>query len=74
LREGYNPLNNINTISGRIFGNEPLKDGPNKGINIDVQAMIQEYLAYADWDPVTTIPSREKLISLNLKEVADFFY
>jgi aldehyde:ferredoxin oxidoreductase len=74
LREGYNPLNNLNTISDRIFGNEPLKDGPNKGINIDVKAMIEEYLAYADWDPVTTIPSREKLIGLKLEEVADTFY
>jgi len=74
LREGYNPLDNLDTISDRIFGKEPLKEGPNKGINIDVEAMIQEYLEYADWDPVTTIPSKKKLLDLGLEEVAKTFY
>jgi len=74
VREGYNPLDNLKTISGRIFGNPPLDKGPNKGINIDADAMLQEYLAYADWDPETTRPSREKLTALGLDEVIEALY
>ena len=74
VREGYNPLDNLKTISGRIFGNPPLDKGPNKGINIDADAMLQEYLAYADWDPETTRPSREKLAALGLNEVIEALY
>ena len=74
LREGYNPLDNLETISDRIFGKKPLKEGPNKGINIDVKAMIEEYLTYADWDLKTTRPSKKKLASLDLNEVVEALY
>jgi aldehyde:ferredoxin oxidoreductase len=69
IREGYNPLDNLKTISGRIFGHPPLESGPNKGISIDAEAMINEYLDYAGWDRETTKPSREKLAAFGLDEV-----
>lgn len=74
LREGINPLNNLNNISDRIFGKVQLNDGPNKEITIDIETMLNEYFEYAEWDPVSTIPSRSKLLSLDLHEVAETFY
>jgi aldehyde:ferredoxin oxidoreductase len=74
VREGYNPLDALKEISGRIFGDPPLEAGPNRGITVDADAMIQEYLSYADWDPVTTRPSREKLASFGLEEVIEELY
>jgi aldehyde:ferredoxin oxidoreductase len=74
VREGYNPLDNLKTISGRIFGNPPLEAGPNKGISVDAATMIREYLEYADWDLETTRPSREKLATFGLEEVIEALY
>ena len=70
LREGCNPLANIASVPDRVFGRKPLTDGPNKGITVDVETMVKEYLEYVDWDPMTTVPSREKLMSLGLEEAA----
>lgn len=74
LREGVNPLDWQKGLSPRIFGQEPLTEGPNQGITIDIQAMINEYLEYADWDKTTAVPSRQKFTSLGLEEVSDFFH
>lgn len=74
VREGYNPLDNIDTISDRIFGKKPLTEGPNKGIDIDLKTMTREYLEYIDWDTQTTKPSRAKLEALGLTEVIEALY
>ncbi len=74
IREGYNPLNNLNTISPRIFGKTPLDSGPNKGITVDIGTMVREYLEYVDWDVKTAKPSRKRLEKLGLHEVIDSLY
>jgi aldehyde:ferredoxin oxidoreductase len=74
IREGYNPLENLDNISGRIFGSPPLDKGPNKGISIDARTMIREYLEYADWDTETTRPSKNKLAAFGLDEVIEALY
>lgn len=74
LREGINPLEWQKDLSPRIFGDEPLTEGPNAGITVDYKTMINEYLEYADWDKNTTIPSKIKLEKLGLTEVAEYFH
>ena len=39
------------------------------GIEIDVETLASEYLAARGWDPVTAVPSREKLLELGLEEL-----
>ncbi len=72
LREGYNPLNL--KVPGRMIGRPPLSRGPLKDISIDMETMIKEYLEALDWDPVTLIPSKKRLIELGLDEVARDIY
>jgi aldehyde:ferredoxin oxidoreductase len=33
--------------------------------------LLEEYYAYRDWDWETGMPSREKLVSLGLPDIAD---
>ncbi len=68
LREGCNPLER--EVNGRAFGNPPLAAGPLKGITIDIDTMVKEYLELMDWDPATTVPSQKRLKELGLDEVA----
>ncbi len=74
LREGINPLEWKKDLSPRIFGQEPLTEGPNKGITIDIDLMLNEYLEFADWDKTTTIPSKRKFESMGMEEVAAYFH
>lgn len=64
LREGHNPLKR--EVNTRAFGIPPLKRGPLKGITIDNDTMVKEYLKLMDWDPVTTVPSQKRLKELGL--------
>lgn len=67
LREGLNPLRF--KLPGRIIGRPPLEAGSLAGIEVDVETLASEYLAARGWDPVTAVPSREKLLELGLKEL-----
>jgi len=69
LREGINPLKL--PVHPRIIGDPPQKDGPLKGIKADMDAQNYWNLGALDWDRVTTKPSKAKLLSLGLKDVAD---
>ena len=68
LREGHNPLKR--EANRRTFGDPPLSRGPLKGITIDMDTILKEYLELMDWDPVTTVPSQKRLKELGLDEVA----
>lgn len=68
LREGLNPLKF--ELPGLIIGNPPLEAGPLVGIEVDVESLASEYLAARSWDPVTAMPTREKLTELGLEELA----
>lgn len=67
LREGFNPL--TYSISGRLTGNPPMKEGPLAGIAVDEGTLDREFLQAMDWDLKTTEPSREKLHYLGLDEL-----
>ncbi len=58
-------------IPGRIWGATPLEAGPHKDISLDTRTLEQDYLAACDWDPETAAPSKRKLESLGLADVAE---
>jgi aldehyde:ferredoxin oxidoreductase len=68
LREGVKELDW--TAHPRIYGDPPQKEGPLKDVTIDTKAQIYWNLGALDWDPVTTKPSKKKLVELGLNDVA----
>ena len=53
---------------------EPLKEGGSKGQLIskeDLNTMLREYYTERGWNPETGVPTRSKLVELNLGYVAD---
>lgn len=72
LREGMNPLQL--RMPERVVGNPPHQVGPVKGVKVDLESQVRDYLIAADWDPVTAKPSRKKLLELGLGDVAQDLY
>jgi len=68
LREGINELNW--PVHPRIIGKPPQTTGPLAGITSDIEAQVYWCLGALDWDRMTTKPSKTKLLSLNLEDVA----
>jgi aldehyde:ferredoxin oxidoreductase len=68
LREGINELKW--PIHSRIIGAPPQNVGPLAGVTADVDAQIYWCLGALDWDRETTKPSKAKLLSLGLDDVA----
>ncbi|MCJ7604808.1 MAG: aldehyde ferredoxin oxidoreductase C-terminal domain-containing protein [Dehalococcoidales bacterium] len=69
LREGLNPLEHY--IHPRIIGRPPQQEGPLAGVELDVEHEGWYYLGQLDWDRTTTVPSRKKLLELDMTDVAD---
>jgi aldehyde:ferredoxin oxidoreductase len=72
LREGICELNW--TPHPRVIGDPPQKEGPLAGVTIDQKAQVYWNMGAIDWDPITTKPSKQKLISLGLKNLAEEFW
>jgi aldehyde:ferredoxin oxidoreductase len=68
LREGINELRW--PIHPRIVGNPPFSNGPLAGVTADIEAQVYWCLGALDWDRITTKPSKAKLLSLGLDDVA----
>ena len=68
LREGINQLKWY--VHPRITGTPPLTAGPLAGVTADVDSFVYWNLGALDWDRVTTKPSKAKLLSLGLDDVA----
>jgi aldehyde:ferredoxin oxidoreductase len=68
LREGINELKW--PVHPRIAGIPPQTTGPLAGVTADIEAQDLWALGALDWDRVTTKPSKAKLISLGLNDVA----
>ena len=68
LREGINELKW--PIHPRIVGKPPQTAGPLAGATADIEAQVYWCLGALDWDRVTTKPSKAKLLSLGLDDVA----
>jgi len=69
LREGINELKWV--AHPRIYGEPPQKEGPLAGVTIDTKAQNYWNLGAIDWDPVTTKPSKKKLMDLGFTEIAE---
>lgn len=72
LRENDNPLKR--QVHGRIIGRPPQKAGPLAGVTTNLEAQIYWNLGALDWDPVTTRPSKKKLLELGLNDIAGELY
>lgn len=70
VREGGNPRRRA--VPGRVTGatTEGTSAGPLEGVKLDTELLETDYLKACDWDVDTCTPSKAKLESLGLKEVA----
>ncbi|HEY95099.1 MAG TPA: aldehyde ferredoxin oxidoreductase family protein [Dehalococcoidia bacterium] len=69
LREGINPLKIY--VHPRIYGDPPQTEGPLAGVRADIEAQNYWCLGALDWDRDTTKPSKAKLLSLGLDDIAE---
>ena len=72
LREGLNPL--YRDIPGRMVGEPPLTEGNIKGVTVDYETLIEEFLKFCDWDEETTMPSEKALQDLGMEFLIDEWY
>ncbi len=72
LREGVNELKIF--VHPRIVGNPPQTAGPLAGVTTDHRDQIMWNLGALDWDHATGKPSKDKLLSLGLDDVAKDMY
>jgi aldehyde:ferredoxin oxidoreductase len=70
VREGGNPRKRA--VPTRVTGEttEATHAGPLQGIKLDTETLEKDFLAACDWDTETCRPSKAKLESLGLPEVA----
>jgi len=68
-REGITP-SEYRMTSGRPTGDPPLNEGPTAGVTVDIDTMRAEFFKGMDWDIESGKPSKEKLESLGLDDVA----
>jgi len=69
LREGICELNW--KMHPRVIGEPPQKEGPLAGVTVDQKAQIYWNLGAMDWDQATTKPSRKRLLSLGMNDLAE---
>ena len=70
VREGGNPRKRA--VPTRITGQttEATHAGPLQGVKLDTETLELDFLNACDWDTTTTKPSKAKLESLGLQDVA----
>jgi aldehyde:ferredoxin oxidoreductase len=69
LREGINELNW--TPHPRIIGEPPQKEGPLRGVTVNQKAQIYWNMGAMDWNQETSKPSKKKLLSLGMNDLAE---
>ncbi|HYM16310.1 MAG TPA: aldehyde ferredoxin oxidoreductase family protein [Dehalococcoidia bacterium] len=57
-------------VPARLWGARPMEAGPHKDVQLDIKTLEQDFLAACDWDAETAAPSKRKLESLGLGDVA----
>ncbi len=74
VREGINPAKR--QVPARMWSSKAANQtsGPLVGVEVDGATLQRDFLQACDWDPETTRPSRAKLESLGLKDVADVLH
>ncbi len=71
MRYLFNKKAGINFLNydfpSRVLGNPPLESGSTKGVEIDLETMVNEYLELLKWDFEENIPSREIFKELRIE-------
>ncbi len=57
-------------VPSRVYGEPPMTSGPHADFTLDTATLEREFLEACDWDIETGTPSRAKLESLGLGDVA----
>jgi aldehyde:ferredoxin oxidoreductase len=63
VREGLVPT--LDTLPRRLL-EESASDGPNKGHRVDLSILKRQFYEEAEWDEITGLPKKEKLLKLGL--------
>jgi len=75
IRQAFNIREGISLkdfkVPGRVIGRPPLQTGPLAGKEVDIETLVKDYFLARGWDPETGKPSRDKLLELGLKDVAE---
>lgn len=58
------------TLPKRLL-REEMPEGPSRGHVVELEKMLNDYYELRNWDKETGIPTKEKLLELNLVNVAD---
>ncbi|HSW58384.1 MAG TPA: aldehyde ferredoxin oxidoreductase C-terminal domain-containing protein, partial [Dehalococcoidales bacterium] len=61
-------------IPERVICRPPQTEGPLAGVSVDKETMVKEFLKEMDWDLSTGKPARQKLLELDLEDVARTLY
>ncbi len=64
VREGIRPADF--RLPDRVLGRPPLKTGPLKGIEVDVETMQQDFFNHLGWDLETGRPRKDRLEAIGL--------
>ncbi|MBT5875908.1 MAG: aldehyde ferredoxin oxidoreductase, partial [Candidatus Latescibacteria bacterium] len=72
LREGLNPIQFV--VPDRLLGNPPQTEGNVRDITVDIDTQVRDFCEAMDWDPDTAVPSRARLESLGLDDVAEVLH
>jgi aldehyde:ferredoxin oxidoreductase len=76
LERSFNVMAGIrrkNDTLPKRFLEEPIPDGPSKGMNTDeatLSRMLDEFYGIKGWDKTTGIPTKDKLVKMGLEDVA----
>jgi len=62
------------TLHPRAVGNPPLDAGPTAGVTLDLAAQVRAFYREMGWDEATGWPTRERLMTLGLEDVARELY
>jgi aldehyde:ferredoxin oxidoreductase len=74
LRQAFNVREGINMVASpvpaRAYGDPPLEGGPNAGVKVGIEKLLQDYLEEMDWSQEAAIPGKQRLLELGLDFVA----
>lgn len=74
VRQAFNVRDGVNMlefeIPDRAYGIPPRETGPTRGFMVEVRGLLREHLEEMSWDQTTVVPSRAKLESLGLHDIA----
>ena len=69
-REGLTRADDLFTRQ-QSLADEPIRDGPGKGLVFKPEKMLDEYYGARGWDVQTSLPTRKTLTDLGLDDIAD---